>query len=115
MPGGAEGGLTRGRATEAHRHAPGLASARHLLLAGEDRAAYDELLTGLVEELAPAAELEAQLVRRLAAALWKQGRGDRPEVRLFARTATPKVIHRGRCQEIDADAASPPSSATKPR
>ncbi len=82
----------------------GLAAADHLLLEGEDRAAYDELLTDLVAEIEPATELGAQLVRRLAAALWKQGRADRLEAKLFAWTATPKVIHAGRYREIDAEA-----------
>ncbi len=83
----------------------GLAAADHLLLAGEDQAAYEELLANLVAETEPGTELEAQLVRRLASALWKQGRADRLEAKLFAWTATPKVIHGGRYQPVDAEAA----------
>ena len=50
----------------------GLAAARHLLLEGEDHATYEQLLTDLVQDLAPATELAAQLVRRLAATLWSR-------------------------------------------
>src|SRR5215217_6372794 len=62
----------------------GLAAARHLLLEGEDHATYEQLLTDLVQDLAPATELEAQLVRRLAATLWKQERADRLETEILA-------------------------------
>jgi hypothetical protein len=62
----------------------GLAAARHLLLEGEDHATYEQLLTDLVQDLAPATELEAQLVRRLAATLWKQERADRLETDILA-------------------------------
>jgi hypothetical protein len=82
----------------------GLAAADHLLLAGEDRAAYDELLANLVDEIEPGTELEAQLVRRLAAALWKQARADRLEAKLFAWTDTPKVFHAGKYLPVDAEA-----------
>ena len=62
----------------------GLAAARHLLLEGEDHATYEQLLTDLVQDLAPATELAAQLVRRLAATLWKQERADRLETEILA-------------------------------
>ena len=62
----------------------GLAAATHLLVEGEDRAAYEELYTGLINELLPGTELEARLVHRLAAALWKQDRADRMERELLA-------------------------------
>ena len=62
----------------------GLAAARHLLLEGEDHATYEQLLTDLIQDLAPATELEAQLVRRLAATLWKQERADRLETEILA-------------------------------
>jgi hypothetical protein len=106
------GAKSRGPATEAGKARSsanalkhGLAAASHAFLEGEDRAAYEELLAGLVKELAPAAELEGQLVRRLASALWRQDRADRLEAKLFAWTATPKVIHGGRYQPVDAEAA----------
>jgi hypothetical protein len=82
----------------------GLAAANHALLEGEDRAAYEELLTGLVDELAPGTELEARLVQRLASALWRQDRADRLEAKLFAWTDTPKVFHGGKYLPIDAEA-----------
>ncbi len=82
----------------------GLAAAGDVLLEGENRAAYKELLTNLVAENEPGTELEAQLVRRLASALWRQDRADRLEAKLFAWTATPKVIHGGRYQPVDAEA-----------
>jgi hypothetical protein len=82
----------------------GLAAADHLLLAGEDRAAYEELLANLIAEIEPGTELEAQLVRRLAAALWKQARADRLEAKLFAWTDTPKVFHAGKYLPVDAEA-----------
>ncbi len=82
----------------------GLSAVGHTLIEGEDKAAYEELLTNLFAELEPGTELEGQLVRRLAAALWKQGRADRLEAKLFAWTATPKVIHAGRYQPVDAEA-----------
>lgn len=62
----------------------GLAAARHLLLESEDHASYEQLLAHLVEELEPASALEAQLVRRLAATLWKQDRADRLETEVLA-------------------------------
>jgi hypothetical protein len=62
----------------------GLAAARHLLLDGEDHATYEQLLTDLIQDLAPATALEAQLVRRLAATLWKQERADRLETEILA-------------------------------
>jgi hypothetical protein len=62
----------------------GLAAARHLLLEGEDHATYEQLLTDLIQDLAPATALEAQLVRRLAATLWKQERADRLETEILA-------------------------------
>ena len=61
----------------------GLAAVRHLVLEGEDTTAYEELLTRLIDELAPVSELEAQLVRRLAATLWKQDRADRLETEIL--------------------------------
>jgi hypothetical protein len=82
----------------------GLAAADHLLLAGEDRAAYEELLANLVAETEPGTELEAQLVRRLASALWRQHRADRLEAKLFAWTDTPKVFHAGKYLPVDAEA-----------
>jgi hypothetical protein len=81
-----------------------LAAAGHLLLEGEDRPAYEELLTSLVSEIGPATELEAQLVRRLASALWRQHRADRLEAKLFAWTDTPKVFHGGKYLPLDAEA-----------
>ena len=61
----------------------GLAAVRHLVLEEEDTAAFEGLLTRLVHELAPASELQAQLVRRLAATLWKQERADRLETEIL--------------------------------
>jgi hypothetical protein len=84
------------------RHGP--SSAAHTLLEGEDKAAYEELLTNLIAELELGTELEGQLVRRLAAALWKQARADRLEAKLFAWTDTPKVFHAGKYLPVDAEA-----------
>ncbi len=105
------GALSRGPATpegkarssmNALKH--GLATADHLLLEGEDRAAYEELLANLLEENEPGTELEGQLVRRLASALWRQHRADRLEAKLFAWADTPKMFHAGKYLPLDAEA-----------
>ena len=57
----------------------GLAAADHLVLDGEDGASYEQLLRDLVEDLAPETAIEARLVHRLAATLWKRDRADRLE------------------------------------
>jgi hypothetical protein len=82
----------------------GLAAADHLLLEGEDRTAYEELVANLIDEIEPDSELEGQLVRRLASALWRQSRADRLESKLFAWTDTPKVFHAGKYLPVDAEA-----------
>jgi len=70
----------------------GLSAKEHLLLDGEDPAAWDELLVGLVSQLEPETVLEAELVRRLASALWRQDRADRLEQALFVAAPRPRFI-----------------------
>jgi hypothetical protein len=62
----------------------GLAALEHHLLPDEDPAGYERLLTRLWAEHAPATETEARLVRRLAAAFWKQERAERLLAALLA-------------------------------
>ena len=71
----------------------GLAAADHLVLDGEDGAAYEELLRDLVEDFAPGTATEARLVSRLAAALWKQDRADRLEAEVLANPPAHDLVY----------------------
>jgi hypothetical protein len=70
----------------------GLTSPEHILLEGEDEAAFTDLHRRLIEENEPENPTEASLVHRLAVTFWKQARADRLEAKLFANTAPPRFI-----------------------
>ena len=70
----------------------GLATPEHILLEGEDEAAFTALHEGLIEENEPESPTEALLVHRLAVTFWKQSRADRLEAKLFANTDPPRFI-----------------------
>ncbi len=67
----------------------GLATPEHILLDGEDEAAFTLLYEALIEENEPESTTEAFLVHRLAVTFWKQCRADRLEAKLFANTDPP--------------------------
>jgi hypothetical protein len=62
----------------------GLRAATHILLPGEDVAAFRALEAALVEELAPVGAVQAALAGRIAIATWRLGRADRLEVEVLA-------------------------------
>jgi hypothetical protein len=70
----------------------GLATSDHILLEGEDAAAFATLHLTLIDENEPESTIEAQLVHRLAVTFWKQARADRLEAKLFAATECPRFI-----------------------
>jgi hypothetical protein len=70
----------------------GLATPEHILLEGEDEAAFTRLHEALIEENEPESTTEAFLVHRLAVTFWKQARADRLEAKLFASTDPPRFI-----------------------
>jgi hypothetical protein len=66
----------------------GLATPDHILLAGEDEAAFEMVHANLIAEFEPEDATAWQLVHRLAVTFWKQRRADRLERKLFASTAS---------------------------
>jgi hypothetical protein len=70
----------------------GLATPEHILLEGEDEAAFTTLHETLIEENEPESATETQLVHRLAVTFWKQARADRLEAKLLANTDPPRFI-----------------------
>ncbi|WP_418158897.1 hypothetical protein [Benzoatithermus flavus] len=90
------GAKSRGPVTEAGKARSsrnalkhGLTAEVHLVLQGENAAAFDTLARSLFAELAPVGTLDGALVAHLAAALWKTGRAERLEAQAFARGANP--------------------------
>jgi hypothetical protein len=70
----------------------GLTTPEHILLEGEDEAAFTALHESLIEENEPESPTEIQLVHRLAVTFWKQARADRLEAKLLANTDPPRFI-----------------------
>ena len=62
----------------------GLRAQKHVLLPGEDAAAFEALEAALMEELAPEGALQTVLARRVVAASWRLERAERIEAELFA-------------------------------
>ena len=87
-------------ARNALRH--GLTAIKHLVLDDEDEAELETLTRSLLDEIAPAGEVEARLVQRLAAAFWKGKRAERMEVALLdaAPRFRPPTVG-GRWEEAD--------------
>jgi hypothetical protein len=79
----------------------GLASPEHIILEGENEAAFAALHVGLIDEFKPETMTEAQLVHRLAIAFWKQARADRLEQKLFASTDAPRFVTAGSVEPGD--------------
>jgi hypothetical protein len=67
----------------------GLTAKVHLVLDGEDEAAFSSLALDLFTELSPAGTLDGFLVAQLTAALWKTGRAERLEAQAFAKGPVP--------------------------
>jgi hypothetical protein len=63
----------------------GFRAQQHVVLPGEDAAAFRELEAALLEELAPVGALQAVLARRIVAAAWRLERAERLEAELFGR------------------------------
>jgi hypothetical protein len=61
----------------------GFRAQKHVVLPGEDAAAFQEIEAGLIEELAPEGALQAALAQRVVAAMWRLARADRIEAGLF--------------------------------
>ena len=54
-----------------NRLSHGLRATKQVVLRGEDAAAFEALARSLAEHLAPSGPLEAELVARIAAGLWR--------------------------------------------
>jgi len=67
----------------------GLCAKVHLVLAGEDEAAFAVLAGQVLGELAPEGVIAGFLAARLAAAMWQTGRADQLEAQAFAAGAVP--------------------------
>jgi hypothetical protein len=63
----------------------GFRAQKHMVLQGEDAAAFAELEAALMEELAPEGALQSVLAQRVVAAAWRLARAERIEAQLFAR------------------------------
>ncbi|MGH6887351.1 MAG: hypothetical protein ACREGK_14900 [Geminicoccales bacterium] len=62
----------------------GLRAQKHVVLPGENAAAFEALEAALLEELAPEGALQTVLARRIVAAAWRLERAERLETELFA-------------------------------
>jgi hypothetical protein len=62
----------------------GLCAQKHVVLPGEDGAAFEAHEAALMEELAPEGALQTVLARRIVAATWRLERAERIEAELFA-------------------------------
>jgi hypothetical protein len=61
----------------------GFRAQKHLVLPGEDAAAFAELEAALIADLAPENALQAALAQRVVAAMWRLARAERIEAGLF--------------------------------
>ncbi len=62
----------------------GLRAQKHVVLPGEDAAAFHALEAALIEELAPEGALQSVLAQRVVCAAWRLERAERLEAELFA-------------------------------
>jgi hypothetical protein len=63
----------------------GFRAQKHMVLRGEDAAAFEALEAALLEELAPDGALQGVLARRIVCAAWRLERAERLEAELFER------------------------------
>jgi hypothetical protein len=67
----------------------GLRAQKHIVLPGEDAAAFQALEAAVIEELAPEGALQSVLAQRIVAAAWRLSRAERLEAELFEENRLP--------------------------